>query len=138
MALKSENSTRAAFDAMNATANAGNLRLYSGAIPATADDAAGTQIVSNITLPTPAFSAATVNTIQASSTLQGVPLSGTATASALCTYYRIYGSTGTVQSQGTVTATGGGGDLEFDDPNFTANGTVTIDLLDVDLLVAND
>jgi hypothetical protein len=86
------------------------LRIYTGAVPATcATAASGTQIAS-ITLPSSWMAAASAGSKALSGTWQGA---GIAAGSA--GYFRIYDSTGTTcHLQGTVTASGGGGDLTLD------------------------
>ncbi len=59
--------------------------------------------------------------------LSATPLSTTASAGGDVGYYRIYASDGaTCHMQGTVTATGGGGDATVDNVTFSAGQTVNI------------
>lgn len=60
-------------------------------------------------------------------TLNSLPLSTTAVASGTAAHYRIKDSTGTTcYEQGTVTATGGGGDATIDNTSVTSGQTVQI------------
>jgi hypothetical protein len=52
--------------------------------------------------------------------------SATAAAAATVTFYRILSSGGTVHEQGTVTATGGGGDMTIDNPIVAVGQTITV------------
>mgnify|MGYP000992978288 FL=1 len=53
--------------------------------------------------------------------------SNTASAAGTAGYFRIYDSTGTTcHMQGSVTATGGGGDLQLDNVSIANGQTVTI------------
>lgn len=98
------------------------LRLYSGAQPANCAAAATGTLLATLTLPTDWAGAASGG----SSTIAGGPWSGTGAAGAGAGtnigHYRLYDSAGTTcHEQGSVTATGGGGDLTFDNINV-ANG----------------
>ena len=51
----------------------------------------------------------------------GLPVSNTAAATGTAAHFRLYASDGvTCHEQGTVTVTGGGGDLTVDNVNFNA------------------
>ena len=133
MALKSQAATRAALDGMNALANGGTLVLYSGAVPGTADAAAGTTIVT-INLEATAFSSATGTTTATASLSIGGGKSGTTVAALDPDYYRILSSGAVPVHQGTA---GAGGDLDFDvDTGWELGATVTVTSLTVSLPVA--
>jgi len=58
--------------------------------------------------------------------------SATASAGGTAGHFRIKDSTGTtVHIQGTVTATGGGGDMELDNTNIASGQTVTINAFSI-------
>src|SRR6478752_9212041 len=58
-------------------------------------------------------------------TFSSTPISGTATGTATAAHYRVYASDGTTcHMQGTVTATGGGGDMTVDNTSVTTGQTV--------------
>lgn len=93
---------------IDAGAGAGLVRVYSGTQPASADLAATGTLLATFTLNDPAFSAAAGG----SAILDVTPtLSATGLAAADAGWFRIVDSTGVTVMDGSVTATGGGGDL---------------------------
>jgi hypothetical protein len=98
------------------------LKIRTGAAPAdcgTADS--GTALVT-MTLPADWMAAAVSGSKAKSGTW-----SATAGAAGTAAHFRIYDSTGTTcHLQGTVTITGGGGDLTLDNTNIASGQTVTI------------
>lgn len=110
-------------DALGEDANSGILRVYDGTPPTDADEALGSQeLLADITLPSDAFAAAADGAIEKSGTWddQSIDASGEAT------WFRLLDSTESRILQGTVTGTGGGGDMEVDDVNFVAGGVFTV------------
>lgn len=109
-------------DAFEATIGTGpTLSLYGGTIPANcAAAAAGTAIV-DITLPSDWMAAASGGSKALAGTWEG-----TTTATGTITHFRIHKS-GTFHAQGTVTATGGGGDMTVTATVVSATGiTITV------------
>lgn len=103
------------------------LRLYNGTPPATPDTAlSGNTLLAEGTLPSDWMAAASGGTKAKSGTwtLTGQSGAGSGTAA---TFFRIFSSAGTdTLMQGTVTASGGGGDMTLDN-NSIANGqSVTV------------
>lgn len=98
------------------------LRFYTGSAPTNcASEATGTMLL-EISLPTDWLNAAASGTKSKSGTWSAVAV-GTGT----CGYYRIYNSAGsTCYIQGSITVTGGGGDITMDTPGIAAGQTVTI------------
>lgn len=98
------------------------LRMYTGSKPsAPADSATGTLLVA-MTLPTDWLAAASGGTKAKSGTW-----SSTGSADGVAGYYRIYESTGTTcHEQGTITITGGGGDMTLDNTNIATGQTVVV------------
>lgn len=99
------------------------LKIRSGSVPATCATAdAGTALVT--------YSLASDWAAAASSgakALSSLPLSTTAGATGTAAHYRIYASDGTTcHEQGTVTATGGGGDMTVDNTSINSGQTVNI------------
>lgn len=93
------------------------LRFYTGTVPANCATAASGTLLAELTLPSDWMNAAS----SGSKTLLGT-WSGSASAAGTAGYYRIMDSAGTTcHIQGTVTATGGGGDLTLDNTSI-ANG----------------
>lgn len=103
------------------------LRIYSGSVPASAQASLGAAtLLAEGTLPSDWMAAASSASKAKSGTwtLTGQSGAGTGTAG---TFWRLYASDGTTSHlQGSVTASGGGGDLTLDN-NSIANGqTVTV------------
>lgn len=98
------------------------LKVFSGSQPANCAAAdSGTQLA-NMTLPSDWMNAASGGTKALSGTWQDLSADATGTAG----HWRIYASGGTCHMQGSVTATGGGGDLTFSTTSFTASQIVEI------------
>jgi hypothetical protein len=101
------------------------IRIYSGAMPANVGTAAsGTLLVEWTADATPIGSAA-----GGVISLNDLPLSVAATAGAPTNagYYRIYLSNGTTcKEQGTITVTGGGGDMTLDNISIAAGQIVNV------------
>jgi hypothetical protein len=98
------------------------LRLYSGTVPATTATAASGTLLASGTLPSDWMNAASSGT----KTLLGTwTLTGAAAGSA--GYFRVLDNAGTtVGIQGTVTATGGGGDMTLDNIVIAVSQVVNI------------
>lgn len=92
-------------------ANNGKLRIYSGAEPATADTAlSGNTQLAELTMNAVSFGAP-ANGVMTANAITSDP---SADAAGTAAFFRVYESDGsTVVYQGTVTATGGGGDLQL-------------------------
>lgn len=106
----------------------GVLEIRSGAAPGAGAADAGTLLVS-IPLPTPAFGAASNGQADKSGTWEDT----SADASGTAAHFRIKqsGDAGGADAsqdriEGSVTATGGGGDIELDSVDITAGQSVTI------------
>lgn len=99
------------------------LRMYTGAAPASCAAAStGTQLIS-ATLPADWMAAAA----SGSKALLGTWSDASADASGDAGYFRIFESTGTTcHVQGTITASGGGGDLTLASVTIAATETVTV------------
>lgn len=101
----------------------GQVRVYSGSVPANADAAlGGATLLATLTFSNPSGAASSGGVFTASAIA-----SGTCAATGTASFYRILKSDGTtVVSQGTVTATGGGGDMTFPTVSFVANATISL------------
>lgn len=101
---------------------AARLAIRTGAPPATPATAdSGTELIR--------YTLASDWASQASGvlTFSSTPISGTATGTGTAGHYRVYASDGTtVGMQGTVTATGGGGDLTVDNTSIVTGQTVQV------------
>lgn len=101
------------------------LKIFTGSAPANCGTAdSGTTLVT-MTLPSDWMAAASGGTKAYNATWQDTSADNSGTAG----YFRIYPSSPTTTNatiQGTVTATGGGGDLQLDSTSITATQQVTI------------
>ena len=70
----------------------------------------------------PAFGAASTG----AATINGTPLSGTASGTGTAAKFRVYDRDNAEVWQGTVTATSGGGDIELDNTSINSGQTVNI------------
>jgi len=113
----------AALDAIEtAISTSPTMKIWTGTIPANcaAADAAGTTLAT-ITLPSDWMAAASGGAKTLSGTWQDASADATGTA----THFRIYQSS-TCHIQGTITVTGGGGDLTLDNTSISSGQQVTI------------
>lgn len=106
-------------DGFDAAFNSGTLEIRTGAAPGAGNAATGT-VLATITLPADAFAAAAGGTKAKAGTWQDASADATGTAA----HFRMVGGSNIVE--GTVTATGGGGDMELDSVSITAAQVVTI------------
>lgn len=99
------------------------LKIRTGSVPATCATADSGTVLATCTLPSDWMAAASGGTKSLSGTWQDTSADATGTAA----HFRIYESTGTTCGiQGTVTATGGGGDLQVDNVSFAAGQAFTV------------
>ena len=99
------------------------LRIYSGSAPANCAAAASGTLLAEATLPSDWMEAANSGSKALSGTWQDASANATGTAG----HWRLYDSGGTTcHAQGTVTATGGGGDLTLDNTSIASGQSVTI------------
>lgn len=99
------------------------MRIRTGAAPANCGTADSGTILATLSLPSDWMAAASSGSKAMSGSWQDASADGTGTAA----HFRIYDSGGTVcHLQGTVTATGGGGDLTLDNTSIAAAQAVSI------------
>ena len=99
------------------------IRIRTGSVPANCAAADSGTVLATITCPSDWMAAASGGTKDKSGTWTDSSADATGTAA----HFRIYDSTGTTcHIQGTVTATGGGGDLTVDNTSFVASQSFTI------------
>lgn len=99
------------------------LTIRSGAAPATCATADSGTVLATINCPSDWLAAAASGSKSISGTWQDLSADATGTAG----HFRLYDSTGTTcHMQGTVTATGGGGDMEVTNTSFTAGQSFTV------------
>lgn len=96
------------------------LEIRTGAAPG-ADAGAGGTLLCAITLPASPWSAATNSVKTKNGTWQG-----TGVANGNAGHYRFKNAAGTKLVEGSVTATGGGGDLTLDNISIAIGQTVTV------------
>lgn len=109
--------------------NSGVLEIRSGAAPGPDAADAGT-LLASVALPADAFGAASGNSMAKAGTWEDTSANGTGTAQ----HFRVKqsgdtgGATGSADEriEGTVTATGGGGDLTCDNTSFASGQAFTI------------
>lgn len=99
------------------------LKIRTGAAPADVATADSGTVLASLTLPSDWLAAASSGSKAKSGTWQDTSADGTGTAA----HFRIYASDGTTAHlQGTVTVTGGGGDLTLDNVSIASGQSVTI------------
>lgn len=104
-------------------AQSGKIKIWTGSVPANCGSAdTGTEVAEWDLGASGDWGTASGGTM----TLSGLPLSVSALATGTAGYFREYDSAGTCHMQGTVTATGGGGDLTVDNTSFVSGQTITL------------
>lgn len=99
------------------------LRIRTGTAPANCGTADSGTVLATITCPTDWLAAASSGSKSISGTWQDLSADASGTAG----HFRLYDSAGTTcHLQGTVTATGGGGDMEVSSTSFTAGQSFTV------------
>lgn len=99
------------------------LKIRSGSVPATCATADSGTVLATCNLPSDWMAAASSGSKAKSGTWEDTSADATGTAA----HWRLYASDGTTcHAQGTVTATGGGGDLTVDNTSFAAGQTFTV------------
>lgn len=99
------------------------LKIRTGAAPADVATADSGTVLATLSLPSDWLAAASSGSKAKSGTWQDTSADATGTAA----HFRIYASDGTTAHlQGTVTATGGGGDLTLDNTSIASGQSVTI------------
>lgn len=102
------------------------LRIYSGTIPANVDTAlSGNTLLAQLTMSNPAFGASFDTNPGARANASAITEDATADNTGTATFFRIYQGNGTTaEIQGSVTATGGGGNLEINAVAIVAGAAV--------------
>jgi hypothetical protein len=99
------------------------LRIRSGSVPANVAAADSGTVLATLNLPSDWMAAASGGAKALSGTWQDASADATGTAA----HFRIYASDGTTaHMQGTVTATGGGGDMTVDNTSFASGQSFTV------------
>lgn len=105
---------------------AGSLKIYTGSQPADADSTPAGTLLVTISLAATAFGSASS---AGTATLASTPRSGTAVAAGTAGCFEVVSGGGLKVFQGSVTATGGGGDLTVDNTSIASGQTVNISSL---------
>lgn len=124
MALDLSNTVRnAILDAIESAIGASAImKIRTGAAPGIGNTDSGT-VLATLNLPSDWMAAASSGSKAKSGTWQDSSADATGTAA----HFRIYANDGTTQHiEGTVTATGGGGDLELNSISITSGQPVTV------------
>jgi len=124
MTIQLDATTRnAILDAIETSIGASpTLKLRTGAQPASTATADSGTVLATLPLPADWMAAAA----SGSKALLGTWADSAADASGTAGHFRVYDSAGTCRMQGSVTITGGGGNLTLDNPVLVATQTVTI------------
>lgn len=109
------------------------LRIYSGSVPTDADTALGAQVLlAELTMSNPAFGSAADANPGGRATASAITDDTAADATGTASFFRIVrGGTSVVEIQGTVTATGGGGDLTINTVSIVINALVKVTSLTI-------
>lgn len=99
----------AAVDRLDGGPAAGTIKIYTGSQPASANDPVTGTLLATFTLADPAFGSAAAGV----ATLAGTPLTTSAVAAGTAGWFRAADSTGASVFDGSVTATGGGGQIQL-------------------------
>lgn len=113
-------------DGLDAGASAGVLKIWTGAAPTDCQAADSGTLLAELTLSDPAFGAAADINPGARATASAITSDSSANATGTAGHFRAYDSNGRCVIQGTVTATGGGGDLELNSTSISSGVQVDI------------
>lgn len=125
MALQLSTAVRnARLDAIETTiSTSAILKIRTGAAPTDCATADSGTVLANLTLPSDWLAAAASGSKAKSGTWEDASADATGTAA----HFRIYDSSGTTcHLQGTITATGGGGDMTLDNTSIASGQQFTI------------
>jgi hypothetical protein len=108
-------------DALVDLLDGGTIQIRSGTRPTSANDAVTGSLLATVTLPNPAFGAASNGVATMND-----PAAVTASAAGTASWFRALSSGGATVMDGSVTATGGGGDLTLATTSLSSGLTVDI------------
>jgi hypothetical protein len=98
------------------------LKMFSGSVPSNCGVADSGTLLVDITCPSDYLNAASGGTKTLLGTWSDTSADNTGTAG----YFRCYSSALTCHLQGTISVTGGGGDMQLTTTSIVAGGTVTV------------
>jgi hypothetical protein len=127
MATRISNAARSAaadgvVDLLDGGSGAGHIEIRTGSQPASVATAASGTLLATLVLSDPAFGAASNGVATASAITGDTSADNTGTAG----WFRAYDSNNNAVIDGSVTATGGGGDMTLDSTSIVAGGAVNI------------
>lgn len=109
-------------DLIDGGTGAGEIEIRSGAAPTAPADADSGTLLATLPMSATAFGAASGGVATAASITSDTDADATGTAG----HFRVKDGDGTVIMQGSITGTGGGGDLILDNTSIAAGQTVSI------------
>jgi hypothetical protein len=112
---------KAITDLVDAGSGAGTIEIRSGSRPAAPADTATGTLLATVTCQDPSF-----GTWSSGQSTYADPAGVTAVATGTASWCRVKDSTGAVVMDGTVTATGGGGDLTLASTSISSGQTVDL------------
>jgi hypothetical protein len=104
---------------------AGYIEIRTGAQPATANTAASGTLLGTLPLSATAFGAATTASPSVA-TAAAITSDTSADATGTAGWFRAYSGGAAAVIDGSVTATGGGGDMTLDSVSIVAGGTIAV------------
>lgn len=115
----------AVVDLLDGGTGAGYIEIRTGSQPASVGTAATGTLLGTLTLSDPAFGNATAAS-PAVATASAITSDTTADATGTAGWFRAYDSSAVAVIDGSITASGGGGDLQLDSVSIVAGGTIAI------------
>lgn len=112
----------AAVDAITALLNGGTVEIRTGSQPAGPGSAATGTLLGSLALSATAFGAASSGSATANTITSDTSADNSGTAG----WFRAKASGGSGVIDGSITATGGGGDLTLDNVSVVAGGTIAV------------
>lgn len=111
------------------------VRIYSGTVPTDADTALGAQVLlAELVCSDPAFGNAADIAPGARATASAITDDSSANATGTASFFRVYQSDGTTcEHQGSVTATGGGGQMQLNTTSIVSGALVQVTAFTVDM-----
>lgn len=109
-------------DLLDAGAGAATLQIRTGSAPTNPSDSDSGTLLATLTFSDPAFGSSSTGV----ATADPITSDSSADATGTAAHFRVKDSDGNVIFQGTVTVTGGGGDITFNTVSFVAGGTVSM------------
>lgn len=119
---------QAAVNALAALANNGMLRIYSTDAADPDSSAAGT-LLAELTFAATAFQTATDDGTNASAVANTLGQDSAANNGGTAAHWRAFNSGGVMIAKGTVSGTGGGGELQLNNTAIVQNGIVSVSSL---------